>query len=563
MSALPPLFPYPSQIDGVKWEDNKNPAYRLFGKRYFTDQRALDLLAEFLMLLFSKKRVALKNGDADHWFDNAVLPPLDLLRTWPLPATLSYEPPVRLNLKLFAFFRRTPPDNRHAVHEEQYRELRRRLKEKHGLAGGGNVAEAIDVLEQLLGGLQGAGFDRVWSAQTFYPLAPVLLMQETIWNITQAKRESPHDWEQIIDSFKTYFSVSKHRFLAHGGEVLYLQLCNLFRTPPEEFTRWLEKWRGPLGLQCEETDLEKLHGMICRELERLRGGRVSALLQKLADFIEGLDPDTRDKVASKTGELECEYCAAESWPETYLFAIELGRLLQAALDPAERLELLMLLCALQVLRTLCAQSVRYAGHAGPLSNPLGYAWLFTPGRASPALRLAATNNLQVVQATVHTALRAPALQRFVEQMAEKMSSKKGKDKSEFERRIYAEADGKYGHKLLLSLGKGLGIIIPRRGRGARFLLNEELLRLLVLTVLPPGTRCTYPAFLKRVYLHYGIALDGEQAAEALRFSGQVAGHGPSGPDKDWPLAMLRAAGFLIELSDAFAIVENPFSRLVD
>jgi hypothetical protein len=46
-----------------------------------------------------------------------------------------------------------------------------------------------------------------------------------------------------------------------------------------------------------------------------------------------------------------------------LFAVELLRLSEAVIDPIERLEMLELACAMQVLRSLCAQGVRYSPNA--------------------------------------------------------------------------------------------------------------------------------------------------------------------------------------------------------
>ena len=55
----------------------------------------------------------------------------------------------------------------------------------------------------------------------------------------------------------------------------------------------------------------------------------------------------------------CGWCPEESWQEGFLFAIELLHLCQVAIDPVERIELLEIACALQLLRSLSAQSARY------------------------------------------------------------------------------------------------------------------------------------------------------------------------------------------------------------
>ncbi|MGQ9557941.1 MAG: hypothetical protein ACUVTU_08285 [Desulfurispora sp.] len=570
MNELPPLFPRQLPLKRMgrrEWKENKNPAMRLLGKRFFVDQRAMELLVEFLGVLLTREKwighSGRRTGTVD-WAKESVLPPLSLLRSWPENQALCYRLPVHLNVKLLAFFRRTPPDKQHAVHEQQYIRLRQELKERLGSRDRVGTARA-DVLEQLLAGLQGSGAGRLWSARTFYPLAPALLMQETIFNITKTKSKEKKDgelsWEDTIEKLNEYYSVSKHRFLARGGEVLYLQLCNLFRTSPEEFGAWLGRWQDVLEVRPEEADLEQLHSGLNRYLPELAGGALGRLLQHLVDYIENLDPETRQKVAEKVGTLECEYCAADTWPETYLFAVELYRLLQADLDPVQRLDMLMLLCALQVLRTICAQSARYGGRGERPApqNPLGYTWLFTPGRASPALRLAAAGHLEVLQTMIYTALRHPALENYVQRAVMELKGGAGAETLKKEAgKLWKEADDKYGYKLLLSLGKQVGIIAPRTGRGARFVLEERLLRLLVLTILPPGYSCTYPEFLQRVYAHYGIALEGVQLQEALRFAGRFAGTDFILPEREWPVTMLRAAGFLVELSDAFSLVKNTF-----
>ena len=52
-----------------------------------------------------------------------------------------------------------------------------------------------------------------------FPISPGLINQETIWNETIAKRDQPHSWGESIERFHKYYSVSKHRFMARGGEV--------------------------------------------------------------------------------------------------------------------------------------------------------------------------------------------------------------------------------------------------------------------------------------------------------------------------------------------------------
>lgn len=245
--------------------------------------------------------------------------------------------------------------------------------------------------------------------------------------------------------------------------------------------------------------------------------------------------------------MEAGWCPEESWPEGYLCAIELKRLFSATLDPIERLDLLITGCAMQVLRTICAQSIRYGGSVRISETPLGYEWILcTPGSPMQQ-RQTAQRSLEYIQGVIQKALWQDDLQANAENNPRKTKQA-----------LYKEADTKYGFKLLLSLGKKLGIIVPYTGPGAHFVMTDKLMRYLVIALLQPGERVTYQDFLHRMYLHYGLAIEGVELANAMRWSElppnnamqEIKGSGFTG--------MLRAGGFLTELSDAWSVVRNPF-----
>ena len=186
------------------------------------------------------------------------------------------------------------------------------------------------------------------------PIAANFLAPETIWNETKARSKPVHSWNDSVKRFTTYYSTSRHNFFARGGEVLYLQLCNVFA----QDQRQVEEFGKSFGFQPEERDLEVLHADLQTGLQLLYG-RHDMVLNNLVEFIENVEPDTGRAIAERSLVFRCEWCPADSWREGYLFAVELRRLLHTALDPVEKLELLMEGCTLQVLRSLCAQSVRY------------------------------------------------------------------------------------------------------------------------------------------------------------------------------------------------------------
>ncbi|NLK01316.1 MAG: hypothetical protein GX318_08810 [Clostridia bacterium] len=523
--------PLPLPFPAVNIDEDLNPAIRLFGKRFIKEQTIVEYLVEFLALLFSEKKIGEDKIQS-------VLPSIERISEWDSAnCELEYRPPVKFNLKLLAFLGISRVDLRHETHKKHYESLVNRLKKQIKI-NNGQVEDVIERIEELLLGFQGAGFDRTWCAQVFFPITRTLLTKEAIWNKSRGK--AVNDWYGGL----THFDFTKHAFMARGGELLYLQLCNVFLTPEEKISALAQHLRFT---DESEMHLEKLHQSLQDSLPKLSGKYTNALDQ-LVEYIEFLDKETHKLTNKDDRWLTCKWCPRDSWQEGYLFAVEIKRLLSALLDPIERLELLMTGCALQVLRSLSAQSLRYAGppHARAGGSVLGYAWVFSPPEASSRQqRLVSQRNLQVVQGLIQKALRHKDLKARVEGQ---------------KRDPYKDADTKYGHKLFLLLGKKLGIIVPYRGPGARLIMTETMLRYLVLVLLHPGERCTYDEFLEKLYLHFGIAIEWRQLNEAMHWSGLPVSDTVQSSRNSWFAEMLRAGGFLTELSDACSIVCNTFGE---
>ncbi|MFY9272943.1 MAG: hypothetical protein WAO37_08045, partial [Thermacetogeniaceae bacterium] len=462
---------------------------------------------------------------------------------WPTSKPLCYRPPVKLNLKLFAFLSCSRADSRDESHTEHYKQLVKKL-EASIRTSNRSVQDVRDWLEEFLRCFQGVGLNRTWCAQTFFPVSSNLVTQETIWNESQAKRNNITSWEEAIKDFNSYYG-SKRIFFARGGELLYLQLCNLFTIEKSKISEFAKEMQIEDG---NEIDMDKLHRSLQDGLRKLRGQNMQHF-NKLVDYIEFLDKNTHSLINNETKYVASEWCPRDSWQEAYLFAIEINRLLAASLEPIERLELLMTGCSLQVLRSLCAQSVRYAKgfNTTGTGGKLGYAWIFSSlGLSSRQQRLTAQRNLNYIQGIIQKALRNDELHKNAERHPRKTAEQ-----------LYREADDRYGHKLLISLGKRLGIIIPKTGAQARFVMTDRLLRYLVLVLLKPGEKCTDDEFRQRLYRHYGIAVEGKELEDAVLWTGLPANSSIQ-PQESWLTEMLRAGGFLTELSDACSIVKNDF-----
>ncbi|RYD71721.1 MAG: hypothetical protein EOP84_24410 [Verrucomicrobiaceae bacterium] len=341
-------------------------------------------------------------------------------------------------------------------------------------------------------------------------------------------------------------------FLARGGELLYLQLCNAVRQDGDIIRQWSQE--AGLSLSENERDPNALHAALISAFNSMLDS-CPKTVGRLAEFLDtGVDAETAQATdRENNGQsrfTSCGWCPAESWREGTLFAVELLRLSEAALDPVERIELLEIGCALQVLRSLCAQSARSARIGEASNSRLGYIWAISdPSGEQQVIKQISRRNVNAIQRLIHDALRNP-------EIAEQF---KNLPQSEVED-AYKVADSRYGHKLFLGLAKRIGLITPKRGAGARFVFTDKLLRFLILALVRPGKRVTYETFKALMRAHYGIAVDDEALGAACEWSGTNRLSTLGGSADAWLVDMLAASGVLIRLSDSCSMVENPFAR---
>lgn len=115
------------------------------------------------------------------------------------------------------------------------------------------------------------------------------------------------------------------------------------------------------------------------------------------------------------------------------------------------------------------------------------------------------------------------------------------------------------YKHFRKFAKEMGLVIPKKGKGPRFTLHQELLKFLVAALVAPGERIRLTDFYKRAFSHYGIALGGEQLATSLNWCEQETSYGSYAisSSTEWVEEALQQGGFLVELSDAVSMIKNP------
>ena len=514
---------------GISGKEDYNPAIHLFGRRFFSDQSTIELLVEFLLVVSSRKFI-------DREFDTP-LPTYEAIKHWPNRRELTYAPKARLNLKLFSFLSASKLDTRHQVHRDH-------LKELYGLMGSRIEAREEDkdavlrTLENLFLGFQGAGSQRTWCAQSFVPICSGLVAGESIWQ--QSKARDVEDWQEALN----YFTHNQWLFLARGGEVLYLQVCNALSQTHEVIDGWAQQTGLKSGLTTDELDPAWLHRQLNSGLMRLFE-ECPATVSGLAEFVDsGVEKETSQRTDTNYGQLKyttCGWCPSQSWEEGYLFAVEMQRILRARIELMERLDLLELECSLQLLRSLAMQAARYTSLSDAALFPPYRLAISDPAGDNESVRHISKRSVQAVQKMIYDALRHEEIESRVPKS----------DRA----KLYREADRRYGHKLFITVAKRVGLITPRRGAGMRFVINERLLRLLVVALIPSG-RLTYDSFKRLVEHHYGLAIDEPSLSRASNWASRIIIESFEDPTDDWFQDMLEAAGVLRRLSDSCSIVEN-------
>jgi hypothetical protein len=540
------VFPF-GQYAADKSEDF-NPSIRMFGRRFSNDQHILDLLAEFLLVVESPKNAGEPFGEG--------LPDRELLNKWSsTQSELVYHPRALINLKLFSFLSASRLESRHTAHRQHGNDLWRLLREKVDLEGEAEKNEFLKTLSLLFLGFWGNGAQRTWCAQTFYPFCSGVLGGDIIWNETTARQKVVTTWDEILTHFSTYFDANKHRFLARGGEALYLQVCNGLLRTQEEIDAWLRSHvvgDTPLGFTARERSPAALHAELQKDFGAFFG-LAPKMLGEVMGFVDReVDPETAQRSdwdGGKRRAVRCGWIPQESWREGYLFAIELHRILSANIGIMETVEMLQIACALQVMRSLAAQSYRHSLTPGGAPDGFDYRILIcdNASRNQKMKRFSSRSQAEIVR-EIQQAIRIPEILDNV--VASCSSTEKEVD------RIYSEADS-YGFKLYRKIGKSIGLIVPPTGGKMRYTLNDKLLKYLVVAMIPEA-RITLDSFKKQVELHHGFVFDlqGLQASRNWReHAGEIASRDGS---EAYLEGMLEASGVLVRLSDSCSLVKNPY-----
>lgn len=509
---------------GLERED-VNPAIRAFGRRFYKDQTPLEYLAEFLLCFNAEKLLREENLGGG-------VPELGGV---PREA-LAYKPESRIALKLFSFFPSSKLETRHPVHVKRFKKLIEDMSSAVDADRDVDKKRAVRVLQQLFSGFVGVAGQRTWVTHSFIPASRHLLSREVDWRHTDAINANVNNWEAA----QSHFTTGSHNFMARGGEMLFLQLWHVLRaTDAAEIAQWLSS-------DYAYIDWPAVSPKAIEGLDRLVTA-IDAPLARLGSVIERAGRE-EPAIQEKDREQEFGWIHRDSWPEAALFAWEITNITASRQDPLRKVRVLQDLCCLHVLRSLCFQSVRWVRTMGELGAGVdgfagGYAWITAGphGGTSTDVGKASNASVSAIEELLFKAVRSTALP--------KPSAANGGENR-------ADLADTHAYKLFRSLGKQIGLVIPRKGP-MRFSLSSSLVETAVAALIPPGKRLPFDEFLWRLYRHFGIAVGPAQIEAAA--GTQTAGFhlAPRNDCAAWLEDELKRGGLLIALSDATPLVANP------
>lgn len=335
----------------AKPEESENPAIRIYGNRFHGDQTVYEYLIEFLLVFASAKtKSADENGNVT--LENKLRFHADA------DAELSYFVEPRNGFRRFVFYEQAKKARLIPADEEAYKEIRRVLMERVDADREADKEVFLNAARDLFYGYAVVLKNRSWCAQELLPLCPEMIFceQMPIDNLRVKGAENWKEFEAVkkldYDPCDTFadasFDLTRHNFLARGGEMYYLHLLQYLNGKPGE-----------------KATLERLLNHLLTDK--------SAAFRKLASWIQETWEAERDIAPEYLSrKMSMGYIPAGAYEDSGKCAAEeLTNYLSSELHPVKRVEILAKGVMFQVMRMQAEQTAADCGYA-PGAGRRGY-----------------------------------------------------------------------------------------------------------------------------------------------------------------------------------------------
>ncbi|PDW03272.1 hypothetical protein [Candidatus Viridilinea mediisalina] len=547
-------------------ENKKLPlAAHIWGHRLRIGQHWIEYMLEFLGVLsgfgYRLGQGLPSNGEEPHY-------------------KTQYKIPNRLGLRRFVFYdeRERTRDSRDS---RAVAELRRHLAQIMPNASGMADEALVEQVRSLLRSFSAIEDERAWYAKTLFPVNEHFLLWEAMRKGATLNKYALNAEELSLDELDKDIEFRSRNFFARGGELYYLMLSAGSEHDPA--------LRERIG--------QRLKYLLCEHNQAL--GNIAA---KIDHVWTQLLTNSDTIISGTLGWLPDPTC-----PLYRQMAHDLDTFLHNDLDSLECLELLAHLIGFHI--------ILYIYHrAHPASDPEGHASGSCLEACRPRLLvdllgpqdggvlrdqsmalLREQEDLQLRQGRqfilhkfatwfeeisdpkeLHAHLIAQAHHHFNPGRAQNKQSYEqalnaiqgqaaaqsmGRDEliQRYSDAVFSALQQEFRQHFLgvhRKIGRAIGFIAPQRGPFMRFVLNDTLLKTLVMAILPNKESLLFGKFLERLYERYGIIVGPGEAHSSDLMERLRINQGYYADNRMALLERMQRAGLLTQYSDATALVRR-------
>ena len=482
---------------------DENLSIALLGNRIHCDQTLVEYLIEFLLVFSSAKN---KDGEGRMRFHS----PEETNSS-----KMVYHVAPNTALRRFIFYNNSKQESRSRIDTEANNELWKYLRETTE-----NGEDDIDLIHDLLHNYSIVTRNRGWYAQALLPVAPELLLTD----LQGIKKRQKANWGLFDKEVDDEFDFDKHNFLARGGQVLYLHLL-----------------QGLMESDANQKDDREVIEKLLKNMLRCSGGEVGLL----ANFVQNEWESHRDNEFTLRS-FNMGYIQDDFQIRASRFVDEVRNFLSCDIHPIARIELLSQGMVLSLLRAMHIVAVRK-------NNPEAAEPLWVMDMSG----MGGNSNIAKLASESYTA----AYDSFISAMTKIFDEKGFDEKNRFE---LLQKGRQNSADIFKNLAKEMKFVIPPRGAHERFSLPESLSSYFVLALVKPGRKITLDTFLERLYEHFRIVIAPAQYRRAIDEGNWTASVNMADYFEINARCFqnfLKQCGFLRDLSDATAIVENPYKEV--
>lgn len=515
---------------------NDNLQIQTYGKRIFNSQTVGEYFLEFLLVFLGVE----KEEDGSLNYNKT---------SKDMASRYKYSMYPHIGLKRFILYEKTKMESRFEVDTEAYDKINEILKER---IDSSEISEddIINIVRSLFNGFTMVTGERGWFAQSLMPICKEVIFCEAIGSKSSNINKNRSILKMMTDGefnlkTETTFEFNQHLFLARGGEVYFMHLMQGLNEIAKEY-----------GKEKADEYMRQLTSLIHALIESYPELSNLAIWieDSWIDFIENntinKDNSIKDLKEKFKIECKCQWIPDEYSRRAKYTVLELINILKADINEIDKMNLISKGIVFQILRMMSELAFIQARFES--GNNRSWVVHFTSNsEADSKIKRVSIENYKNIEED-HVIAISQKLKYINPQgkQAKKSDVAKLKD---------AALDS---YKLLRKLGKDIGIIIPIKGDNMRLTLSDEIIRFLVLAIVPPTKKITLDTFLNKLYEQFGLIIGPKQLIMNQKERGlNISEASYLNNNLEQFQSLLKMNGFLNELSDAISIVINPYEGI--